>query len=47
MTFDSWYIDQFRDTLGQPLTESDGIDDSMIDRLLDGKQIPEAILWIE
>jgi hypothetical protein len=43
MTFDSWYLDQFRDTLGQPLTESDGIADSMIDRLLDGQQIPEAM----
>ena len=43
MTFDSWYIDQFRDMLGEPLSESDGIPDSMIDGLLNGRQIPEAM----
>ena len=43
MAFDLWYIEQFRDTLGQPLGESDGFADSSIDSLLDGRQIPEAM----
>ncbi|HUG66419.1 MAG TPA: hypothetical protein VMM76_01630 [Pirellulaceae bacterium] len=43
MTFESWYIEQFRGTLGETLSESEGIPDSIIDSLLDGRQIPEAM----
>jgi hypothetical protein len=43
MPFDSWYVDQFRETLRVPLSETDGIPDSVIDGLLEGRQIPEAM----
>ncbi len=43
MSFDSWYIEQFRDTLGEPLADSDSIPESAIDAALNGVVIPEAL----
>jgi hypothetical protein len=40
---DFWYQSQFRETLGEPLSEVDAMTDSEIDSLLNGKQIPEAM----
>jgi hypothetical protein len=43
MSFDTWYIDQFRDTLGEPLSDSDRIPDAEIDAALNGRQIPASM----
>lgn len=43
MAYEKWYTDQFRDTLGETLKESDGIPDPAIDSLLKGRVIPAAM----
>ncbi len=43
MSFDLWYISQFRDTLREPLAESDRISEAEIDAALSGQQIPAAM----
>jgi hypothetical protein len=43
MLFEQWYIDQFRETLGEPLNKSDGISNAEIEKLTKGKQIPAAM----
>ena len=43
VSFDTWYIEQFRDTLAEPLGKSDGIADAAIEKALNGQQIPQAM----
>lgn len=38
-----WFIHQFRDTLGEPLADTDGIANEKIDALLDGSTIPQSM----
>jgi hypothetical protein len=43
MSFDSWYIGQFRDTLAQPLSDSDSISEAEIEAFLRGRTVPSAM----
>ena len=43
MSFDLWYIEQFGKTLGQPLSDSDGIAESDLDAALGDRPIPAAM----
>lgn len=41
--YEVWYLQQFRDTLDEPLGKSDGLSDEKIDTLLEGREIPAAM----
>ena len=43
MRFDAWYQSEFRETLGETLSEMDAMPDSTIDGMLQGKPILESM----
>ena len=43
MSFRNWYSQQFAETLSEPLSDADGIADTDIEALLDGRTIPAAL----
>lgn len=44
MNFTEWYIEQFRETLHEPLASSDAMSELEIENALGGKSIPAAML---
>ncbi len=43
MSYEAWFITQFREVLGQPLAASDGIDDETINASLGDSPLPSAM----
>lgn len=43
MSFEPWYVEQFRSRLSEPLVDADGIADEEVDAALNGRSIPAAM----